>query len=146
MKNRLLLFLFLVLSAYSYGQNCAVSVSISQSAPTLCSGYSVTFTASASGGAAPYTYVWSTGETTPTITVDKAGTYTVIATDKSGKCQGTKNISITSQATPDAPTAPGRDGLRQLVRQPLRQRPPAAPTNGTTPPAEVIFWLQAPPT
>jgi len=107
MKNRLLLFLFLALSAYTYGQNCAVSVSISQSAPTLCSGYSVTFTASPSGGAGPYTYVWNTGETTPTITVDKAGTYTVIATDKSGKCQGSKSISITSEATPDAPTAPG---------------------------------------
>jgi gliding motility-associated-like protein len=107
MKNRLLLFLFLVLSAYTYGQNCAVSVSISQSAPTLCSGYDVTFSASASGGTAPYTYLWSTGETTTTITVDKAGTYTVTATDKSGKCQGTKSVTITSQTTPNAPTAPG---------------------------------------
>ncbi|MBK8565522.1 MAG: T9SS type A sorting domain-containing protein [Saprospiraceae bacterium] len=38
-------------------------------------------TATATGGIAPYTYLWSTGQTTPTITDLPSGLYTVVATD-----------------------------------------------------------------
>jgi hypothetical protein len=38
-------------------------------------------TATATGGVAPYTYLWSTGQTTPTITDLPSGLYTVVATD-----------------------------------------------------------------
>jgi len=109
MKNRLLLFLFLLLSTFAYGQNCTLSVSISQSAPSICSGYSVTLTAGTSQGTAPFTYVWSTGETTASIVVDKAGTYTVLVSDKTPGCQPVKqSINITATATPNAPTATGQ--------------------------------------
>lgn len=41
-------------------------------------------TASASGGTAPYTYIWSTGASGPTITTLPAGTYSVTVTDLVG--------------------------------------------------------------
>jgi gliding motility-associated-like protein len=109
MKNRLLVFLFLILSTYAYGQNCTLSVTISQSAPTICSGYSVTLTATTSGGTAPFSYSWSTGETTPSIMVDKPGTYKVTVTDKTPGCPPVKqSVTVTSTTSPNAPTANGQ--------------------------------------
>jgi len=106
MRNRLLFFLFLLLSVQAYGQNCTLAVSISQSAPTICSGYNVTLTASTSGGTAPFKYVWSTGETTASISVNKAGTYSVTVSDKTPGCQPvTQSATVTATASPNAPTA-----------------------------------------
>lgn len=39
---------------------------------------------SSGGGVAPFTYLWSTGETTETITVTEEGTYSVTVTDNDG--------------------------------------------------------------
>jgi PKD repeat protein len=65
---------------------------ISESA---CSGANVTLDANPSLGTPPYTYLWSTGVTTQTITVVGDGTtYSVTVTDTNG-CQGTDS------ATPD---------------------------------------------
>jgi gliding motility-associated-like protein len=109
MKNRLPLFFFLFLSIYGYGQSCTLSVTISQSAPAICAGYGVTLTAATSGGTAPFTYVWSTGETTPSIMVNSAGTYTVTVTDKTPGCQPvSQSITVASAPTPNAPTAAGQ--------------------------------------
>lgn len=36
------------------------------------------------GGAPPYSYTWSNGTTSPTITVDQQGTYTITLTDSNG--------------------------------------------------------------
>ncbi|MFM1876123.1 MAG: hypothetical protein RL266_1860, partial [Bacteroidota bacterium] len=47
----------------------------------LCEGQSVTL--SATGG---FSYLWSTGETTPSIVVDESGNYTVIITNQVGDC------------------------------------------------------------
>jgi gliding motility-associated-like protein len=49
----------------------------------LCPGEPVTLSATTLGGAPPYTYLWSTGETTPTITVIPGVTtdYTVTVTE-----------------------------------------------------------------
>ena len=47
-----------------------------------------------SGGAGPYTYVWSTGALTDNIAGQSAGTYTVTITDTNG-CQGTDTITLT---------------------------------------------------
>ena len=107
MKNRLLLFLFLLLSTYTYGQNC-INVTITQSAPSICSGYNVTLTAKTSNGTAPFTYVWSTGETTSSIVVNKAGTYKVTVTDKTPGCSGDAVSTIAPANTPNAPTAFGQ--------------------------------------
>jgi gliding motility-associated-like protein len=55
----------------------------------LCDG---SITAVAAGGTSPYTYLWSTGGTTPTISGLCAGTYTLVLTDANG-C--TRNIVYT---------------------------------------------------
>jgi hypothetical protein len=54
---------------------------------TICQGSSTTLTANASGGTPPYSYLWSTGETTENITVSAAGPYSVTVTD-SANCRG----------------------------------------------------------
>ncbi|MEN9700279.1 MAG: hypothetical protein RLZZ301_1477, partial [Bacteroidota bacterium] len=66
-------------------------------ATTFCQGGSVTLTAT---GAA--TYTWSTGETTPSITVTASGNYDVIGTSIDG-CSATSNaIAVTVNALPIA--------------------------------------------
>ena len=49
--------------------------------------------ATASGGTAPYSYLWSDGQTTATATNLAAGVYTVTVTDANG-CQVTATVSI----------------------------------------------------
>ncbi len=105
MKNSLLVFLFLVTAIRGYSQ-CTLSVNLSSSGPAICSGSSVVLSANASAGTAPYTYSWSDGETTSSISVNKAGTYSVTVTDKTPGCTGVKqSITITSAVVPNAPTA-----------------------------------------
>lgn len=65
---------------------------------TFCLGGSVTLTASAGG-----TYVWSTGETTQSISVSGSGSYTVTIT--SGGCSATSApTTVTVNPTPSTPT------------------------------------------
>lgn len=59
--------------------------------PNPCSG-NVTLTAAPSYGVPGYTYVWTTGESTPSISVSSAGTYSVVVTDA---CGGTANQQFT---------------------------------------------------
>jgi gliding motility-associated-like protein len=50
--------------------------------------------------------VWSTGETTASISVNKGATYTVTVSDKTSGCQPVqKSITVTSTASPDPPSA-----------------------------------------
>ena len=56
--------------------------------------------ANASGGHAPYAYLWSNGQTGPSATNLGAGTYAVMATDSAG-CVGTANVTITTPAPID---------------------------------------------
>jgi len=112
MRVRLLLYILLYLFLFpvikGYAQPCTLNVTVNSSAPSICSGYNVTLTASTSGGTKPFTYVWNTGETTSSIVVNKAGTYTVTVSDKTPGCQPvTKNIAISTTNTPSAPTAAG---------------------------------------
>ena len=108
MKNSLLVFLLLLISVKGYSQSCTLSVSISSPSPAICSGTSAVLTANPSAGTAPYSYVWNTGETTQTISVNKTGTYTVTVSDKTPGCQPVKqSIVITASVIPPAPTAPG---------------------------------------
>jgi len=59
-----------------------------------CEVGSSTLTAVATGGAEPYSYEWSTGETTAFITVDQPGTYQVTVTGSNG-CSDSASITIT---------------------------------------------------
>ena len=54
-------------------------------------------TVSASGGTAPYTYLWSDGQTTATATGLSAGTYTVTITDANG-CTTSETVTINEPA------------------------------------------------
>jgi gliding motility-associated-like protein len=105
MRYCLLVFVFILLSVNGFAQ-CSLSVGISAPNTSICSGNKVTLTATTSGGTAPFTYTWSTGENTKSIAVNKEGTYTVTISDKTPGCQPvSKSINIVTAAMPDAPTA-----------------------------------------
>ncbi|HEY4327019.1 MAG TPA: PKD-like domain-containing protein [Mucilaginibacter sp.] len=104
MKTSLIICFFLFISLRGYPQACTLHLTISQSAQTICSGNSVTLTASTSGSAGPFTYAWNTGETTQSINVNKGGTYSVSVSDKTSGCQATKSITIAALLTPNAPS------------------------------------------
>jgi gliding motility-associated-like protein len=71
------------------------TVSISSVVNVNCYGQSTgSATASASNGVAPYTYLWSNGQTTATATGLAAGTYTVTATGANG-CANSATVTIT---------------------------------------------------
>jgi hypothetical protein len=53
----------------------------------------------ASGGATPYTYLWSNGATTSTISNLTGGNYTVTATDANG-CRNSSTINVPSVTSP----------------------------------------------
>lgn len=59
---------------------------------TICKGSTTTITPLISGGLKPYTYSWTTGELTPTIT-KPVGTYSVTVEDKIG-CRTTQSAVI----------------------------------------------------
>ena len=52
---------------------------------------STTLAADVSGGVAPYTYTWSTGETSSSIEITESGTYEVVVTDANG-CSTTQTV------------------------------------------------------
>ncbi|MES2285164.1 MAG: PKD domain-containing protein [Bacteroidota bacterium] len=76
-------------------QNPALIVSIPTPA-IICNGSLATVNATASGGQAPYSFLWNTGQTSQTL-VATAGTYTVTVTDFTG-CVNTATVNI-SQAS-----------------------------------------------
>lgn len=69
----------------------------------LSGGYNVctttAITASITGGTAPYTYRWSTGETSASITPAAEGTYSLTVTDASG-CTATASTVTTTSSEP----------------------------------------------
>lgn len=79
-------------------QNPPVSASIGTPA-IVCPGASTTITAIGSGGQSPYSFLWNTGETSPSVS-KPAGTYTVTVSDATGSsCTATAAVTI-NQATP----------------------------------------------
>lgn len=83
-----------------------LTVAITPTNAAICSGGtgSVVLTASASGGAPPYTYTWSTGANSSTVNVP-AGNYTVNVKDTTAGCAAvTATINVASITTPSAPT------------------------------------------
>jgi hypothetical protein len=96
----------------SDGQNCSITNSVtitsSTNAATLtsstttpttgCNTLDGTATAVPTGGTAPYTYLWSTGNTTDVITAG-VGTYSVTVTTADG-CTSTRTLTIASGGVP----------------------------------------------
>ncbi|MES2587754.1 MAG: M43 family zinc metalloprotease [Bacteroidota bacterium] len=66
---------------------------------TLCTGENVVLTSTASSG-----NVWSTGETTPSITVNTAGTYTVTEVANTCSSATSNSIDVVVNSTPTVPT------------------------------------------
>jgi len=76
----------------------AITVTATTQTNVGCRGASTgAATVAAAGGTAPYTYLWSNGANTASITGVAAGTYTVTATDALG-CTGVTTITITQPA------------------------------------------------
>lgn len=70
-----------------------LATSISSSTNVFCNGDQTgSATISATGGTAPYTYLWNTGATSATINNLAAGTYSCVVTDNTG---ATSNQSVT---------------------------------------------------
>ncbi|MDF7815749.1 gliding motility-associated C-terminal domain-containing protein [Hymenobacter sp. YC55] len=86
----------------------------------LCSGRSGTLTAAAVGATA---FAWSTGATTPTITLTQPGVYSVLVTYATG-CTNTARIKVRAAPTPP-PFTLGIDTVT-CVGQPLLLRVPSA--------------------
>ncbi|MEZ4990989.1 MAG: SdrD B-like domain-containing protein, partial [Saprospiraceae bacterium] len=68
--------------------------------PTICSEETVVLTPTVSGGTPAYTYAWSNGETTATITVNPVVTtsYAVTVTDSKG-CMASATVVVTVDAS-----------------------------------------------
>ncbi|MBK9148041.1 MAG: DUF11 domain-containing protein [Flavobacteriales bacterium] len=73
----------------------AVTVNISVNWQPLCTGANGELSAYASGGVGPYTFLWSNGATSETISNLEAGTYSVTVTDGNSD-QATDEIELTS--------------------------------------------------
>ena len=91
--------------------NCSSTVTIVINQPTVlslsltpininCNGFATgSITANPAGGQGPYTYVWSNGQTSQSITNLLAGLYTVTVTDNLG-CTVSGNTTLTQPANP----------------------------------------------
>jgi len=87
--------------------NCTdlINITISQGAPftvdvipdggIICPGSVLNLSALPSGGFTPYNYLWSNGNTTQSITIANAGTYSVTVTDNTG-CESGDTVLVTS--------------------------------------------------
>jgi|GEM_PF-1126925 len=87
-----------------------LAVNILPQNPTICfGGTPATVTATGSGGLAPFSYVWSTGSTSPTISVTQ-GTYYVQLTDAMGCSIARDTVIVNALPSPIAANA-GPDQL-----------------------------------
>ena len=83
------------------------TAAVNPSSPTICSGTSVTLTASGGG-----TYLWDNGSTNPVRSVNPASTttYTVTVTGANG-CTATATATVTVNLSPTATITPGAPTL-----------------------------------
>lgn len=144
-----------------FGQDCTLSVSVTASdGGVICSGNNITLTATATGGTGPYSYVWSTGETTNTATVNRGGTYRVTVSDKTDGCPPVEQtITVTETTAPSAPfsqnvtvckgtaatlTATGSTGIYNWYTTASGGTPFATGESIQTPPIQdqTFYWVE----
>ncbi|MBL0330155.1 MAG: T9SS type A sorting domain-containing protein [Bacteroidetes bacterium] len=65
----------------------------------ICTGTTTTLNATVPISPDPYTYLWSTGQTTSSITVSSVGTYSVTVTNSVTHCVGTASTIVTDGST-----------------------------------------------
>ena len=91
-------------SSVTIGTLAGPTVSIPSFTDAGCTADIGTATAAASGGVAPYSYVWNNGQTSVTATGLTAGLYLVSVTDANG-CEETSSVTIGTLAGPTASIA-----------------------------------------
>ncbi|HHM20868.1 MAG TPA: hypothetical protein ENJ20_02490, partial [Bacteroidetes bacterium] len=114
------------------------SVSITGGA-TLCSGNSISLTANASGGPAPYVFDWSAGPgSSATVTVAPASTttYTVTVTNANG-CTSVGEVTV-----PVIPSPSANAGADETLCRTFSSTLSATASGGTTP--YTFSWSHAP--
>ncbi len=86
-------------AAFSIGEPDSISVALSITQAITCHGATDgSVSSTVTGGTAPYTYLWSNGQTDANLTDVGAGTYTLTVTD-AADCTAEASISLTA---PDA--------------------------------------------
>ena len=104
----------------------APPLSVSVSSAAVCSGGSATLTASPSGGTSPYTYSWTTGATTQSISVSAPAAYSVTVTDsKSVTASGSGTLTVNPRPTVSVNSAAVCSGGSASLT--------ASPSGGTSP-------------
>ncbi len=87
------------------GPNSPVSIASLTATDETCAGFANgSATVTAAGGTTPYSYAWSNGATTSSITAG-AGTYTVTVTDANNCTPASGTIAINAQAQPNQANA-----------------------------------------
>jgi gliding motility-associated-like protein len=71
---------------------------------TICAGDFTTLTATASGGDAPYNFLWSNGQSGQTISVNSGGTYSVAVTDIHNCLPAISTATVIVAPVPTAPS------------------------------------------
>jgi len=82
-----------------------IAVAITPGNPSVCAGGStnVTLMATASGGNAPYNFLWNTGQPGQSITVNSGGVYTVSVTDINNCLPAVQPVTVTTTPLPASP-------------------------------------------
>jgi gliding motility-associated-like protein len=83
-----------------------IAVAITPTNSSVCAGGStnVTLTATASGGDAPYSYLWNTAQPGQSITVNTGGTYSVSVTDTNNCLPAVQSVTVATTPLPTPPT------------------------------------------
>ncbi len=117
-------------ASYTINTGGIVNVTLQQIQHVTCNGGNDgAITVSASGGEAPYTYLWSNGGSGPTISSLAAGNYLVTASDNNG-CEVVKLYAITQPGpitvtiTPSGQNLCAGDNLVDLTAVATGENPP----------------------
>jgi hypothetical protein len=95
-------------ASYTVTEPLVMDAACSKTDATTIGGAEGTASVIATGGTAPYTYLWSNGETTASITGLTAGTYTVTVTDLNG-CTANCMVTVQEPGCNLSATATGTD-------------------------------------